>query len=86
MRAYLMMTVMAGAIFAAFTALPNRTEAMTISTPAGMAIAVAGQAEQVRWVCGRFGCWWRPWRPNWYGYYGYYPRRHWWGWRRRWWW
>lgn len=34
MRAYLMMTAMAGAIFAAFTALPNRTEAMTVSTPA----------------------------------------------------
>jgi hypothetical protein len=67
-----MMTAMAGAIFAAFSALPNRTEAMTISAPAGMANAVAdvGQAEQVRWVCGPFRCWWRP---NWYGYYGYNP-------------
>ena len=42
-------------------------------------------AENVRWVCGPYRCWWRP-GPYWvrpyplYGYrYGWHgPRRHWW--------
>jgi hypothetical protein len=87
MRQYLMMTAIVGAIFAASAALPNRADAMTIAAPAGMTNAVAdvGQAEQVRWVCGWRGCWWRP---SWYGSYAYWGWRRpgWgWGWRRGWW-
>ena len=84
MRQYLMMTAIAGAVFAASAALPNRADAMTIATPAGMASAIGDvdQAEQIRWACGWHRCWWRP---SWYGYYGYYPHHRWWGWRHHWW-
>jgi hypothetical protein len=45
----------AGAVFATAMALPNRVDAMTLSTPSGvLSVAVAvdvAQLEQVRW-CG----------------------------------
>lgn len=83
MRKYLVMTAIAGAIFSASATMPNSADAMAISTPAGMANAVADvdQVEQVRWVCGPFRCWWRP---NYYPYYGFYRPYRPWGWRRRW--
>ena len=92
MRKCFVMTAIAGALFAASSALPNRADAMAISAPAGMAKAVAdiGQVEQARWVCGPFRCFWQP---NIYGFYGggYYGGWGGWGgygwrgygWRRR---
>jgi hypothetical protein len=54
------------------SATPALDHALTATTP-------AAQPEQVRWVCGRWGC---RWRPNYWGYYR--PYRRWgWGWRRR---
>jgi hypothetical protein len=59
----------------------------------GLANAQGAQAEQVRMVCGPWGCRWRPnyWgpRPYWGGGYGFYRRPYWgggWGWRHRRWW
>jgi hypothetical protein len=58
----------------------------------GLANAQGVQTEQVRWVCGPWGCRWRPnfWgpRPYWGGGYGFYRRPYWgggggWGWRHR---
>jgi hypothetical protein len=54
------------------------------------------QVEDVRWVCGRFGCRWRPnvfWGSRWgwrYRSFAFAPRpwigpRWGWGWRHRWW-
>ena len=53
--------------------------ASSAASAAPIAPVPAGEtarAEQVRWVCGRYGrCWWRP---NYYGAYAYYPRRPYW--------
>jgi len=45
-------------------------------------------AQDVRYVCGPYRCWWRP-GPYWGPYYGYYAygpgpywHRPWWGWHR----
>lgn len=38
----------------------------------------ATRAEQVRWVCGQYRCWWRP---NYYGAYGFYGPPRVWGYR-----
>jgi hypothetical protein len=47
--------------------------------------AQVSNVDQVRWVCGPFGC---RWRPNYYGAYGFYggPRFYGrpWGWHRHW--
>jgi hypothetical protein len=72
--------------------------ALTIGSAAAMPVGglaaavneVQPNAENVRWVCGPYRCWWRP-GPYWvrpYGFYGrpwyryrygwYGPRRHWW--------
>jgi len=99
MRKYALLAALASAIFATAVALPNRADAMTFSTPAGVLSAAAtvdvAQPEQVR-LCGWRGCWggyWGP-RPYYYGYYrpypyyayGYYPYPYWgWGYRRWWW-
>jgi hypothetical protein len=81
MRKYALLAALAGAIFAMAFGLPNRADAMTFSTPAGVlsaaeTIDVAQPTEQVRW-CGWRGCWggygyWRP-RPYYYGYYRPWP-------------
>jgi hypothetical protein len=88
MRKYSLLAALAGAVFAAAVAMPNRADAMTFSTPAGVlsaaAAADAAQPEQVRW-CGWRGCWGGYWgvRP----FYGYRYYRPYWGWGyRRWWW
>jgi hypothetical protein len=55
------------AILVAGSLAPNRAEAMTVSTPAGIAAAVdaAGLAQDVAyvcrrvWRCGPYGCGWR---------------------------
>jgi hypothetical protein len=71
------------AILVAGSLAPNRAEAMTVSTPAGIAAAVdaAGLAQDVAyvcrrvWRCGPYGCGWR--RACWWSgprYYG--PRRY----------
>jgi hypothetical protein len=81
MRKYSLPAALAGVIFATAVALPNRADAMTFSTPAGVLSAAAtadvAQPEQVRW-CNWRGCW-GPRRV-----YGYY-RPYWWGYRRLWW-
>ncbi len=102
MRKYALLAALASAIFAMAFGSPNRADAMTFSTPAGVMSAAetidVAQPEQVRW-CGWRGCWggygyWRP-RPYYYGYYrpwpyyGYYPSYYYpyAGWGfRRWWW
>lgn len=75
------------AMLAAGSLLPGRTEAMTISTPAGVAAAVDGTslAQDVAyvcrrvWACGPYGCGWRR-SCGWTGprYYAppYYAPRH----------
>jgi len=73
------------AIFAAGSLAPGRAEAMTVSTPAGIAAAVdaTGLAQDVAyvcrrvWRCGPYGCGWRRFCTNTYPrYYGgpYYGR------------
>jgi hypothetical protein len=76
---WLVMTALAGAIL---TFAP-RANAMINTMPAGLTKSAdqVGQVEQARWVCGLFGC---HWRPNYYGYYGYYGHRPGWRWHRRW--
>ena len=78
---WLVMTALAGALLT----FASHADAMSNTMPAGLAKAAdqVGQVEQARWVCGVFGCWWRP---SYYGYYGYYGYRHrpWWRWHRRW--
>jgi hypothetical protein len=80
MRKFALLAALAGAIFAGSISLPNRADAMTFSTPAGVLNAAAtidvAQPEQVRW-CGWRGCWggWNyagP-RPYYYGYYRPWP-------------
>ena len=74
--------LLAGALAAGFVAAgslaPGSANAMTITTPAAAAKAVAehGAVEQVRYVCRRVWTRWGwrrtcSWRPN-YGYYGGY--------------
>jgi hypothetical protein len=78
--------LLTGALIAGFSAAgalaPGSANAMTITTPAAAAKAIAdqGAVEQVRYVCRRvwthYG--WRRscvWRPN-YGYYGGYGYRY----------
>lgn len=73
------------AIFAAGSLAPGRAEAMTVSTPAGIAAAVdaTGLAQDVAyvcrrvWRCGPYGCGWRRFCTNTYPrFYGgpYYGR------------
>jgi len=70
------------AIFAAALFVPNRAEARTVGTPAGLAAVIDGSrlAQDVAytcrrlWRCGPYGCGWRR-ACYWTGggpYYGYY--------------
>ena len=88
------------ALLVAGSFAPNRTEAMTVTTPSGLMAAIDGTnlAESIAyvcrrvWRCGPYGCGWR--RACWwtgggpyYGYYGggpYYYGRPYY--RRRYWW
>jgi len=87
------------AILAADSLVPNRAEAMTVTTPAGLQAVVDGNTllEDVAvvcrraWRCGPWGCGWR--RACWrtapyyggYGYYGYGGPYYGRPWRRYWW-
>src|SRR6187402_2517441 len=82
MRKILLTGALIAGFFAAGSLAPGSANAMTITTPAAAAKAVAdqGAVEQVRYVCRRvwthYG--WRRscvWRPN-YGYYGGYGYRY----------
>ncbi len=82
------------AILAGAGMMAGSASAMPINGQLAATAPTATDAQQVRWVCGPYRCWWRP------GYYGYYGRpygfygrpygfygRPWgWrgGWRRRW--
>jgi hypothetical protein len=74
----------------AFAALSAATASGTVSAmPAdGLAPAaqqVAGDVQDVRWVCGPYRCWWTP-GPYWGGpYWGPRPNWHHWGWHHHWW-
>ena len=78
----------AGALLAGTMALSAGQASAMPALDHGLANAQAAQTEQVRWVCGPWGCGWRP-GPYWGGY-GFYRPRPWgwgggWGHRRRWW-
>jgi hypothetical protein len=83
-EAFMQKILLTGALLAGFVAAaslaPSSANAMTISTPAAAAKAVAdqGAVEQVRYVCRRVWTRWGwrrscSWRPNrvYGGYYGY---------------
>lgn len=67
MRRIVLATAATLALLAAGSLAPGRAEAMTISTPAGIAAAVdaTGLAQDVAyvcrrvWRCGPYGCGWR---------------------------
>jgi hypothetical protein len=70
------------AILAVGSFVPNRAEAMTVTTPAGIKAVLDGTnliqdvACRRVWRCGPYGCGWRRvcWAPYYYGggpYYGY---------------
>jgi hypothetical protein len=76
------------AILAAGSIVPNRAEAMTVTTPAGLVTAIDGTnlAQDVAyvcrrlWRCGPYGrcswrraCWWTGGGPYYYGYGTPYP-------------
>jgi hypothetical protein len=80
MPKYALPVAVAGAMFAAAVALPDRADAMTFSGPAAMQSAAAtidaAQPQQVRWCNGR-GCWRGGGVPYWpgppYGLWQTYP-------------
>ena len=99
MRRVVLATAATLAILAASSFAPNRAEAMTVTTPAGLQAVVDGNTllEDVAvacrraWRCGPWGCGWRPvcWRTApYYGGYGFYGGGPYYGYRpyRRWWW
>src|SRR5712691_11705864 len=79
MPKYALLVAMAGAMFTAAVALPDRADAMTFSGPAAMQSAAAtidaAQPQQVRWCnghgCGRGGVPYWPGPP--YGLWQAYP-------------
>jgi hypothetical protein len=75
----------AGALLAGTMALSAGPASAMPALDHGLATNQASQIEQVRWVCGPWGC---RWRPNYWGGYGFYRPRPYWGggWRRRHWW
>ena len=74
----------------AFAALSAAMASGTVSAmPAdGLAPAakqVAGDVQDVRWMCGPYRSWWTP-GPYWGGpYWGPRPYWHHWGWHHHWW-
>lgn len=94
MRRIVLATAATLALLAAGSLAPGRAEAMTISTPAGIAAAVdaTGLAQDVAyvcrrvWRCGPYGCGWRRacwWTggPRYYGPGPYWRHRYY---RRHW--
>jgi hypothetical protein len=87
MRRIILAAAAALAVMAAGSFAPDRAEAMTVSTPAGIAAAVDanGLTQDVAyscrrvWRCGPYGCGWRRvcWGgPRYYGGRGYYGHRY----------
>ena len=98
MRRLILATVATLSLFAAGSLVPDRAEAMTVTTPAGiravldhstLAQDVAYNCRRV-WRCGLYGCGWRQrcgWvRPGYYAY-GWAGRPYWHGhyWHHRYW-
>jgi hypothetical protein len=85
-RATKIRLTIAGALLAGTMAVSAGQASAMPALDHGLANAQVAQTEQVRWVCGPWGC---RWRPNYWGGYGFYrPRPYWgggWGYRRRWW-
>ena len=78
------------AILAGAGMMAGTASAMPINGQLAATAPVAADAQQVRWACGPYRCWWQP-----GGYYypgprwGYGWHRPWgwhggWGWHRRW--
>jgi hypothetical protein len=91
-RATKIRLTIAGALLAGTMAFSAGQASAMPALDHGLANAQGAQSEQVRWVCGPWGCRWRPnfWgpRPYWGGGYGFYRRPYWgggggWGWRHR---
>ena len=81
-RATKVRLTIAGALLAGTMAFSAGQASAMPAVDHGLATTQGVQTEQVRWVCGPWGC---GWRPNYYGFYR--PYRPWgWGWRRRYWW
>ncbi|MGB6352220.1 MAG: hypothetical protein WBG10_19565 [Pseudolabrys sp.] len=90
MRRIALATAATLAILAGGSFVPNRADAMTITTPAGIRTSLDGTtlAQDVAyvcrrvWRCGPYGCGWRRgcWRTGDGPYYhgGPYRRRYWW--------
>jgi hypothetical protein len=70
--------IVAGAGMMAGTA--GTASAMPINGQLAATAPAAASAQQVRWVCGPYRCWWRP-GPVYWGGPVWGPR---WGWRRGW--
>jgi hypothetical protein len=93
-RATKVRLTIAGALVAGTMAFSAGQASAMPALDHGLANTQGAQTEQVRMVCGPWGCRWRPnyWgpRPYWGGGYGFYrPRPYWgggWGWRHRRWW
>jgi hypothetical protein len=90
MRRIIFATAATLAIVAAGSLAPNRAEAMTFTTPAGVQAAIDGNTlvQEVAyvcrrvWRCGPYGCGWR--RHCWWTGRPYWRGRHWRGHWRRW--
>ena len=72
--------IVAGAGLMAGTA--GTASAMPINGQLATTAPATTGAQQVRWVCGPYRCWWRP-GPVYWGGPGWGPRPGW-GWRRGW--
>ncbi len=97
MRRIVLATAATLALLVAGSFAPNRAEAMTVTTPTGLAAALEGSnlAQDVAYVCrrvhrcGPYGCgwrrvcWWTGGGPYYYGGGPYYGRRYY---HRRYWW
>ena len=76
------------AILAGAGMMAGTASAMPVNGQLAATAPAAADAQQVRWVCGPYRCWWRPGGyyypgPRW-GYYGYRPYPYRWGYRRHW--
>lgn len=96
MRRFILTVAAAVTLLAAGSLVPGRADAMTVSTPAGIAAAMdsTSLAQDVAyycrrvWRCGPYGCGWRRfcgWSgPRYYGRPGYYGRHRYYRGYRRW--
>jgi len=80
----LAISLLAGVALCGIVSAP--AAAMPMSNVAAAASDLA-LGQNVRYVCGKYRCWWRPdyscgYAPSYYAWYGYAPG---WGYRRFWW-